>query len=50
MNNFSVLGEGLADDINDNICTAEKRFSINFTKANTKFSLGLHYNCNERYM
>ena len=28
----------------------KKKLSINFTKANTKFSLGLHYNCNERYM
>ena len=27
----------------------KKKFSINFTKANTKFSLSLHYNADYNY-
>ena len=36
-NNFLVLGEGPTDGINDTTGAAEKRFSINFSKANAKF-------------
>ena len=36
-----MLGEGLNVDINDSIGTAEKRFSINFSKRNEKFCLRL---------
>ena len=36
-NNLIVLVEGLTDDINDSVGTAEKEISINFTKANTFF-------------
>ena len=32
--NYLVLGEGPTDSINDSTSTAEKRFSINFSKAN----------------
>ena len=43
-NIFLVLGEEPTDGIIDSIGTAEKKFSINFTKAKTKFYLSLHYN------
>ena len=36
-----MLGEGLNDDINGSIGTAEKRFSINLSKTNEKFYLSL---------
>ena len=36
-NNFLVLGGGPTDDINDNIGAEEKKFSIKFSKAMTKF-------------
>ena len=36
MNNFLVFGEGPADDINLSVDTAEKKFSINFSKAKGK--------------
>ena len=36
-NNFLVLGEGSADDINDSTGVTKKKFSINFSKAKTKF-------------
>ena len=42
-NNFWALGEGPTGDINDSVGTAEKQNSINFTKANKKYSLNLHY-------
>ena len=38
-----MFGEGLTESINDNIGTAEQKFSINFTKAKTKFCLILHF-------
>ena len=44
MNIFLVLGKGPTDDIDDSFGTAETKFTFNFPKANTKFSLGLHYN------
>ena len=44
-----LIGEGPTDDINDSICIAETKFSINFTKANTKFFVSLHYNGDESY-
>ena len=37
-----VLGEGIAEGIDDGTLTAEKKYSINFTKSNTKFCLSLH--------
>ena len=43
-NNFFVLSEGPTDDIKGSIGAAEKKFGINFSKANTKFCLSLHYN------
>ena len=48
-NNFLVLGEGPTQGINDSTGAAEKK-SINFSKANTKFCLSLHYNGDESYL
>ena len=41
-NNFLELGEGPTEGINDGVVTAEKMFSISFSKANIKFCLSLH--------
>ena len=43
-NNFLILGEGPTFGINGKFGSPEKKFSINFTKRNTKFCLSLHYN------
>ena len=39
-----MLGEGPTHDINGNFGSPEKSFSVNFSKAQTKFCLSLHYN------
>ena len=36
-NSFLLLGEGPTQGINDSTGAAEKKFSINFSKASTKF-------------
>ena len=43
-NNFLMLDEGLTDDINDSVGTADKKNSITFAKSNANFSLSFHYN------
>ena len=43
-NNFLKLDEGPNYGINGSFGAPEKKFSINFIKANTKFCLSLHYN------
>ena len=43
-NNFSVLGEGSTSVINGSFGSIEKMFSINVSKASTKFCLSLNYN------
>ena len=43
-NNFLILGEGPMFRTNGSFASPEKRFSINFTKINTKLCLSLHYN------
>ena len=43
-NKFSMLGEGHTDDVNVSVATAEKKFSLNFSKAKTNFCLSLYYN------
>ena len=43
-NNFLILGEGPTFRTNGSFASPEKKFSINFTKINTKFCLSLHYN------
>ena len=49
-NDFLVLGGGPTKGINDNIGAAEKKISINVSKANTKLFLSLHYNGDESYL
>ena len=45
-----VFGKGPTKGIDDSIGAAEKLFSINFSKAKTKFCLSLHYNGEESYL
>ena len=46
-NNLLVLGEGPTFGSSGSLGSAEKKVSINFSKANTKFCLSLHYNAND---
>ena len=39
---ISVLSKGPTQGLDGTTLTAEKLYSINFTKTNTKFSLSLH--------
>ena len=47
---FLILGGGPAFGINGSFGSPEKKFSINFTKANTKFCLCLHFNSDNSYL
>ena len=49
-NNFLVLGEGPTFGINGSFGSPEKKFNVNFSKANTKFCLSLHYNADHSYL
>ena len=49
-NNFFILVEVIICGINGRFGLPEKRFSINFTKASTKFWLSLHYNADSKYL
>ena len=49
-NNFWILGKGPTFGINGSFSSAEKKFSINFSKATTKFCLSLHYNDDNSYL
>ena len=49
-NNFLILGEGPAFEINGKFGSPLKEFSINFTKANTKFHSGLYYDADNSYL
>ena len=49
-NNFLILGEGPTYGINGRFGSPENKFSINFTKANTKFCLNLRYNGDNSYL
>ena len=49
-NDFLILGEGATLGINGSFGSPEKKFSINFTKENTKFCLSLHYNADNSYL
>ena len=44
-----ILGEGPTQGL-EHTLTAEKLYSINFTKENTKFCLSLHYNGANSYL
>ena len=46
----TFLGEGPTEGINGSVGTAEIKFSINFSKANTRFRISLHYNGDESYL
>ena len=39
-----ILGTGPTQGLGEHSLTAEKMYSINFTKNNAKFCLGFHYN------
>ena len=49
-NNLLILDEVPTYGINGRFESPEKRFSINFSQANTKFSLSLHYNSDKSYL
>ena len=49
-NNFLVVSEGPTYGINGSFGSEEKKFSINFSKANTKFCSSLHYNTDNSYL
>ena len=49
-NSFLVLAEGLTFGINGSFRLQEKKFSINFSKANTKCCLSLHYSADNSYL
>ena len=46
-NSFLGLAKLSTDDINESISGAEKKFSVNFSKAKTEFCLSLHYSCDK---
>ena len=48
--NFLILDEGPSYGINGSLGSPEWNFSINFTKANTKICLSLHYNGDNSYL
>ena len=45
-----VLGKDFVQGLDDTTIYAEKLYSINFTKTNTKFWLSLHYNGSNSYL
>ena len=45
-----ILGKGPTQGLGEHSLTAEKMYSINFTKVNTKFCLSLHYNGANSYL
>ena len=45
-----MLSEGPTLGINGRFSSPEKKFSIGFSKANTKFCLSLHYNADNSYL
>ena len=49
-NDFLILGEGPTFAFNGSFRSSKKKFSINFSKAKTKFCLSLHYNGDNSYL
>ena len=49
-NNFLVLCKGPTYVINRSFSSPQKKFSINFSKARTKFCLSLHHNGDNSYL
>ena len=48
--NISVLGKDVMQGLENRTVYAEKLYSINFTKANTKFCLSLHCNGENNFL
>ena len=48
--NFWILGEGPALGISGSFGSTKKTFSVNNSKASTKFCLSLHYNVDNSYL
>ena len=48
--NILVLGKDFVEGLDNITIYAEKMYSINFTKTNTKFCLSLHYNGANSYL
>ena len=48
--NILVLGRGFTQGLDNTTIYAEKMYSINFTKTNTKFCLSLNYNGSKSYL
>ena len=48
--NILVLGKDFIQGLDNTTIYAEKLYSINFTKTNTKFCLSLHYNGANNYL
>ena len=48
--NILVLGKDFVQGLDNTTIYAGKLYSINFTKANTKFCLSLHYNGDNNYL
>ena len=48
--NILVLGKSFTQGLDNSTIYAEKMYSINFTKTNTKFCLNLHYNGSNSYL
>ena len=49
-NSFLMLGDGPTYSIKGSFGSPEKKFNINFAKANTKFCVSLHYNTDNSYL
>ena len=47
---FLILGKGPTQRLGEHSLTAEKMYSINFSKDNIKFCLSLHYNGANSYL
>ena len=48
--NILILGKDTIRGLCENLLSAEKMYSINFTKTNTKFCLSSHYNGANSYL
>ena len=48
--NILILGKGPAQRLVERSLSAEKMYSMNFTKTNEKFCLSLHYNRANSYL
>ena len=45
-----ILGEGLAQRLDDTTLTAETKYPINFTHSRKRFALSLHYNGSSSFL